>query len=581
MGDVMKKINLREINYGSIIVKLVLIYALVGFVIYPNVNLLISIFYSNGEFSTDAFGKIIASPRALKSLLNSFILAVSMVVTVNVIGVLVVLFSEYFDIKGAKILKAGYMTSLIYSGITLVVGYKLVYGSNGVITNIIVNLFPNFDIYWFEGYGAVIFIMTFACTSNHIMFLSSAIRGIDYHIIEASKNMGASSIKTFMQVVFPTLKPTLFAVTILTFLTGLSALSAPLVVGGQDFQTINPMIISFARSSSSQDLSAVLAIILGVATIILLMFFTRIEKKGNYISLSKTRAKLIKQKIENPLLNAAAHIVAWLLWLVYMIPVFVVIILSFTEPVAVQMGQISIDNLTVSNYMKLFSSSEVIEPYLVSITYSLIAAILAAFISIVVARIVHKSKNKLNMIFEYSVLLPWLLPATLIALGMILTYNLPKIFSFNTILVGTSIIMLIAYTVVKLPFSYRMIKASFYSINPELEEAAKSMGSGTFRTMRKVIVPIIIPVVLSVIVINFNSMLAEYDLSVFLYNPFLEPLGVVIKNSGDATASAESQAMVFVYSVIIMVISSISLYFAQGDGISKISAKIKKKAKNK
>lgn len=70
------------------------------------------------------------------------------------------------------------------------------------------------------------------------MFLTNAVRSVDYHTIEADKNMGASPLKVFFSVVFPTFKPTLFALTILTFLTGLSAVSAPLIVGGKIFKLL-------------------------------------------------------------------------------------------------------------------------------------------------------------------------------------------------------------------------------------------------------------------------------------------------------------------------------------------------------
>lgn len=57
---------------------------------------------------------------------------------------------------------------------------------------------------WFNGFWAVIFIMTFACTSNHIMFLTNAVRSVDYHTIEVARNMGAKPLTVFFKVVMPT-----------------------------------------------------------------------------------------------------------------------------------------------------------------------------------------------------------------------------------------------------------------------------------------------------------------------------------------------------------------------------------------
>ena len=51
--------------------------------------------------------------------------------------------------------------------------------------------FPGMNPDWFSGFNAVLFTMTFACTSNHMLFLRNAIRGIDYNTVEAARNMGA------------------------------------------------------------------------------------------------------------------------------------------------------------------------------------------------------------------------------------------------------------------------------------------------------------------------------------------------------------------------------------------------------
>ena len=71
------------------------------------------------------FGKVFGSARAMKSLVNSFILAFTLVVTVNIVGTLSVLLTEYWDIKGARVLKLAYMSSLIYGGVVLVSGCLL------------------------------------------------------------------------------------------------------------------------------------------------------------------------------------------------------------------------------------------------------------------------------------------------------------------------------------------------------------------------------------------------------------------------------------------------------------------------
>ena len=556
----------HKLNWKDWLIRIGLIWFLVTFIIYPNIDLVLSVFVKDGQFTLDAVNRVLKSPRAIQSIMNSFKLALSLIITVNVVGLLCVLFTEYFDIKGAKILKLGYMTSLIYGGVVLATGYKFVYGPYGMITRILQNFLPNLDPNWFVGYGAVLFIMTFSGTANHTLFLTNTIRGVDYHTIEAARNMGAKPFTVFRKIVLPTLTPTLFALTIMIFLSGLSAVAAPMIVGGKQFQTINPMIITFAGMGNSRDLAALLAIVLGVATTILLSIMNKIEKGGNYISISKTKAPLKKQKITSKPWNIIAHIVAYALFVVFMLPLIFIVLYSFTDPVAIQTGNLSLANFTLENYHQFLTNSVAFSPFLVSFVYASLAAITATVLAVVFARVVRKHKARFDSLFEYGALLPWLLPNTLLAISLLFTFNQPQPLVFNFILVGTLVILLIGYIIVKIPFSYRMVRAILFSVDDEMEDAARSMGASPFYTMMKVIIPFILPVVLSVIALNFNSLLTDFDLSVFLYHPLAQPLGITIRSAGDETATSNAQALVFVYTIVLMIISSAVLYFTQRRG---------------
>ena len=556
----------HKLNWKDWLIRLGLIWFLVTFIIYPNIDLVLGVFVKDGQFTLDAVNRVLKSPRAIQSIMNSFKLAFSLIITVNVVGLLCVLFTEYFDIKGAKILKLGYMTSLIYGGVVLATGYKFVYGPYGMITRILQNFLPNLDPNWFVGYGAVLFIMTFSGTANHTLFLTNTIRGVDYHTIEAARNMGAKPFTVFRKIVLPTLTPTLFALTIMIFLSGLSAVAAPMIVGGKQFQTINPMIITFAGMGNSRDLAALLAIVLGIATTILLSIMNKIEKGGNYISISKTKAPLKKQKITSKPWNIIAHIVAYALFVVFMLPLIFIVLYSFTDPVAIQTGNLSLANFTLENYHQFFSNSVAFSPFLVSFVYAILAAITATVLAVVFARVVRKHKARFDFLFEYGALLHRLLPSTLLAISLLYTYILPQPQVLNLNLVGTLVILLIGYIIVKIPFSYRMVRAILFSVDDEMEDAARSMGASPFYTMMKVIIPFILPVVLSVIALNFNSLLTDFDLSVFLYHPLAQPLGITIRSAGDETATSNAQALVFVYTIVLMIISSTVLYFTQRRG---------------
>lgn len=547
-----------------IIVGTVLTWFIAAFLVWPNANVLIETFFPDGNFSGRAAEKLFSSQRAMKSLGNSFLLAVALSITVNVVGIFIVLVTHYFRIRGSRILFLGYATTFIYGGIVLAAGYKFIYGDKGIVTAFLLNVFPGMEPGWFSGFFAVLAVMTFATTTNHMLFVANALKGVDYQTIEAARNLGASTWTILRRIVLPMLKPTLFAVTILSFLTGLGALSAPQVLGGRDFQTITPMILTFTNSPTSRDLAALLAVILGVATILMLAVMSRLEKGGTYFSVSKVSSALQKQKIANPAANVAVHAAAYLLFAVYTLPVVLIVLFSFADGAAIQTGHLSLDSLTLDNYVRVLTQPSGLRPFVISVVYSAVAAVIAVGGLLFVARILQKHKNWVTAMFEYLLHIPWILPSALLALGLIISYDHPNPLVGGAVLTGTTVILLIAFVTVKIPFTLRMLKASFASVNSSLEEAASIMGARTLYVFRRILLPLVLPAAAAIAALNFNSMLDDYDTAIFLAHPLVQPLGLVIKANTDGAEGVDGVSNTFVYTVLLMVITGLTMYLVYG-----------------
>ncbi|SDS49097.1 iron(III) transport system permease protein [Pseudarthrobacter equi] len=547
-----------------LVVGVILTWFIAAFLVWPNINVLIATFFPDGSFSGRAAEKLFSSQRAMTALGNSFLLAVALSITVNAVGIFVVLVTYYFRIRGSRILFLGYATTFIYGGIVLAAGYKFIYGDKGIVTSLLLQVFPSMDPAWFSGFFAVLVVMTFATTTNHMLFVANALKGVDYQTIEAAKNLGASTWTILRRIVLPMLKPTLFAVTILSFLTGLGALSAPQVLGGREFQTITPMILTFTNSPTSRDLAALLAVILGLATMVMLAVMSRLEKGGTYFSVSKVSSELQKQDITNPVANVAVHAVAYLLFAVYTLPVVLIVLYSFADGAAIQTGQLSPGSLTLDNYVRVLTQPAGLRPFVVSVLYSALAAVIAVGGLLFVARLLQKYRNWLASVFEYLLHIPWILPSALLALGLIISYDHPNPLVGGAVLTGTTVILLIAFVTVKIPFTLRMLKASFASVNSSLEEAAAIMGAKTLYVFRRILLPLVLPAAAAITALNFNSLLDDYDTAIFLAHPLVQPLGLVIKANTDGAEGTEGVANTFVYTVLLMVITGVTMYLVYG-----------------
>ena len=567
-------------------------YLFFGFMLLPCLNTLTSIFNTkNAAGERDAFAVIrfFLAGSMGKYVWNSLKLAVLLVITVNVVGISIVLLTEYFDIKGAKILRMGYMTTMIYSGVALVTGYMFLYASDGILTTALKNSFPNVNPTWFSGFNAVLFTMTFACTSNHMLFLRNAIRGLDYNTVEAARNMGAKPFKVLWKVVFPTLIPTMFSLTVMTFITGLCAMSAPTLLG---YDSINPEIVRLAGSSSADEAfpqarAALLSIILAMFTIVLLTVLSAYERKGHYLSVSKTKAKLQKQKITNPVWNVLAHIYAYVLFIIYMTPVVMIIIFSFQTYSAIRLKKLDLSHWTLVNYFGqedyqyltsrgkyktrvgsisgVFANEATLGGIKLSFILSALAAALACVVVVVACNYIFKKRNKkTGIVLEYALLFPWLLPTILICYSYRTYFNSNDVwYVWNQNLYyaqNVRFLIVMAYMVTKLPFSLRMIKASFYSIDEELEDAARNLGAGGLRAFLKVKLPIILPSVLAVFALNFNALFTEYDMSA----TFASTYGTSYAMVGRRCAST----------VFIMIVSGIILYLVYGVGARDLGERL-------
>ena len=586
-------------------------YLFLGFMVFPCFNTLTSIFTAKdaaGNPDPLAVIRFFMAGKMMDAIWRSVKLAICLTVTVNIVGISIVLLTEYFDIKGAKILRLGYMTTMIYSGIALVTGYQFLYASDGMVTKWMLNVIPGMQANWFTGFYAVLFTMTFACTSNHALFLRNAIRGIDYNTVEAARNMGAKPFKVLFKVVMPTLLPTLFSLTVMTFITGLCAMSAPTIL---QYDSINPEIVRLAGAVDedfAQQRAAFMSVLLAMFSMVLLLTLNHYERKGHYLSVSKTKAKLVKQKIQNPVGNILAHIYAYILFIIYTTPVLMIIIFAFQNWGNVVTKKIDFSSWTFVNFYGMettyyekrkgkkilqipveggisgvFSNEKTVAGIRLSFILSAIAAALACVIVLVAVNYIFKHKNKArSRLVEACLLFPWLLPTILICYSYRIYFNNEVWWLFGQNLYfkeNVRILLIMAYTVVKLPFAIRMIKAAFYAIDEELEDAARNLGAGPLVTFLRVKLPIVLPSVLAVFALNFNALFTEYDMSATFPRSEVTTYAKVMKtmtNAEEQTAGRNVNALARrnASTVFIMVVSGLILYLVYGVGARDLGERL-------
>jgi len=170
--------------------------------------------------------------------------------------------------------------------------------------------------------------------------------------------------------------------------------------------------------------------------------------------------------------------------------------------------------LTLDNYVIVFSDPKTLELLVNSLAYALGSALLGVSIATVLAFITTRTNAPLREYFIFIPILPIILP------GMVDNLAWIYLFSPNSGLANTwwrnltgfadplfniyslpGMVWVMGISLV--PLAYLVISAAFQTMDPSLEETARISGSSLFSIFRKITIPLMFPAILSVYLLTF------------------------------------------------------------------------------
>lgn len=497
------------------------------FLVYPNVAVIGATLTSENGGVTTVVSELFASERVREALRDTLVIAVVSTFTANLVGIAQALLLEAFHLPGRRVLSIAYAIPLVFGSVTAVSGYVLIYGSNGVVTTVLTTLFPALDPNWFQGMGAVIFVHTFTMTGFHFLFLRPAIRRVDFSLVEAARALGMGPIRALWQVVLPVLRPVLVSAIVLTFVSSVSSFAAPQILGGRDLTTIAPLIQSLLGLGRA-DMAAVLGLLMGLSTIALLWWALRQERRAATMVGGKSARPFARIELRSVIARTGVAVAAWALAAVNLAPLLVTVLMSLTPVSAIRRGVLSWE-LTTENYAQMLTLQSAAQPLVNSLTLSAIAIPAGLLIAWFAAHLSYRlRRTRAGELIQLTVFLPHFLPGVLIALGLIIAFGSASPLIGGQVLVGTYIILPLAYIIGMLPVMTRFLRASYAGLDPSLEEASRSLGAGPARTFLVALFPVLVPVAIQAAALSLNDSLGEYTVSVMLYNVNNQPVGVAL-----------------------------------------------------
>lgn len=165
-----------------------------------------------------------------------------------------------------------------------------------------------------------------------------------------------------------------------------------------------------------------------------------------------------------------------------------------------------------------------------SVMMALVTIVIGALIVVPTAFWVRLKMPWARPYVEFITLLPLVIPAIVIVFGYIRLYNTSSWLPLTGSIFGTNLLLAMGYTVLALPYMYRAVDTGLRTIDvATLTEAAQSLGAGWVTILGRVILPNVVPAVLSGAFLTFAIVIGEFTLAALLdrpaFGPYLQRIG--------------------------------------------------------
>ncbi|WP_026679357.1 ABC transporter permease [Fictibacillus gelatini] len=502
---------------------------LVGYVLYPSIRTLWESFFYKGSIGVGNY-KAFFSPESLsnlEALWNSVYISLLSVLCSALIGIPLAFIFNKYEFPGRSFFSSVAILPMVLPSLVGVMAFMFLYGESGLIPNAIKDLFGLEKVpFKIGGVSGILIVHAYTMYVYFYMTVSSTIRNIDPSLEEAAFNLGASRLTVFRKVTLPLLTPAIVGASLLVFMTSMASFSAPFLLAG-GFRVLS-LQIYFSKINGNMEMAATQSVILSIVSISFLLFMRWYQNRKDY----RMQAKGIgahRSEVKNLFVKWTMVAIGVIGVIVLLLPHATILVLSLVLD-GTWTWQTYPSVFNFENYMLLFKDPAIWDPVRHSLTLAFIATLGNLVFGVITSYVLVKRKFIGKNLVDSMVMLPWALPATVVGMNLILAFNERSILTFGHILVGTFWILPLAYFIRHIPLVVRSTNAALEQLDDSLEEAARNLGAKWFYTFRRIVLPLVLPGVLSGTLLAFVEAVGEFPTSVLLYTLNNRPISIEIMN---------------------------------------------------
>jgi len=473
----------------------------------------------------DNFADAYAGWHILRLLGNSLVYAVGTAAVTLVMGGVVAWVVERTDAPGGALFHVLALMSFAIPGLLMAMAWIFVFSpnigwGNAVLKSTFGLANAPLNIYSMGG-------MIWALSSHYFplvyLALGPALRALDTRMEEAGQVSGGSAWQILARITFPLLRPALWSTVLLVFVMGISSYEVPRLIGRPARIDVFTTKIQEATQGGAPEFGVASALALALLAICLVAVYIYRSGVQNAESYATVTGK-----------GYVPNVLALGRW---RWPVALAVGLMFAValglPLATLLWQSCFANLapplfsstsgaTLANYEYILTYPIFLGAVRTSVLLAAMAATAIVGLTLVMAWIAQRSQTSLAWLIDALAFVPIAIPGVIVGASILLTYLVLPVGIYNTIW-----ILLVAYVTLYLPYGMRFASSGLTQIHRELEEAGAVAGARLAQIFRRILLPLLAPVLLSAWIYVFVLSVRELGASVFLVGPGTHVLGTI------------------------------------------------------
>jgi iron(III) transport system permease protein len=445
---------------------------------------------ADGRFTLAYLGAILADPHHVGALGNSLLLAATTTCLALGLALPLAWVSDRFLFPGKALLGALILVPMILPPFVGAIGIKQIFGQYGALNSLLQVvgwLEPGATIDWFARHQFWGIAVVQALSLYPIIYLNAvaALANVDPAMEEAAQNLGCTGFRRFRRITLPLIRPGLFAGGTIVFIWAFTELGTPLVF---DYDRVTSVQIYHGlKDIGMNPLPFALVAVMLVASVGLYALSKLLFGRTSHAMMAKATSSGGARALPAGRAWLCTGLFAGITFLA-VLPHLGVILVAFAED---WYGTVLPTRYTLENFELALGHDLTVSAIANSLRFASISAVIDIVLGVAIAYVVVRSRIAGRQVLDFLAMLPLAVPGLVLAFGYLAMAQDGRFFSFLNPTRDPTILLIIAYSVRRLPYVVRSAAAGFQQTSETLEEAAQNLGCPPLKAMIKVTLPLI------------------------------------------------------------------------------------------